>query len=318
MLIPYEQTLLDCVQSDDRVMVITAENRGHMRNLPPLIGNRFLDVGIAEMTMIGFAAGLALRGRICVTHALASFITMRAFEFIRDDVALPNLPVVMVGMVPGFLSDGNGPTHQAIEDVALMRGLPNVGVFCPADEEDLRIGMKHIIFSGRPFYVRYNALPASVRHSETFAIGQAEIVHEAARGTHEVTILTYGMLLRQALQATEELERMGVTVRVVNLRTLAPVDVAALLDAVLSSGLVVTLEDHFKVGGLYSILSEIMVKHRVMTAVLPIALDGRWFRPARLNEVLETEGFTGHQIAMRICTALDNTVRKHHVETTIG
>ncbi len=317
-MIPYEQILLECVQEDDRVVILTAENRGHMRNIPPHLGDRFIDVGIAEMTMIGAAAGLALRGRIVLTHALATFITLRAFEFIRDDVGIPNLPVIMVGMVPGFLSDGNGPTHQAIDDVALMRGIPNVGVFCPADEDDLRIGLKQVILSGRPFYVRYNNLPAAVKHDQTFAIGRAEIVHEPSSGSHEVTILTYGMLLRQAIEATAELERVGIGVRVVNMRTLDPIDVTVLLDAVLSSGLVVTLEDHFKVGGLYSILADVMVKHRVMAPVLPLALDGRWFRPGRLSEVLHAEGFTGTQIAARIRTALDNTARKYHVEATIG
>ena len=149
-MIPYEEILLDCVKADDRVVIMTAENRGHMRNVPPHLGDRFIDVGIAEMTMTGAAAGLAKRGRIVITHALSSFLTLRAYEFVRDDVGILGLPVVMVGMVPGFLSDGNGPTHQAIEDVALMRGIPNIGVYCPSDEEDMKIGLKQIILSGKP------------------------------------------------------------------------------------------------------------------------------------------------------------------------
>jgi len=317
-MIAYEEILLDCVQSDERVVVMTAENRGHMRNIPPHLGDRFIDVGIAEMTMIGAAAGMAARGRIVLTHALASFITLRAYEFVRDDVGILGLPVIMVGMVPGFLSDGNGPTHQAIEDVALMRGIPNIGVYCPADEEDMKIGLKHIILSGRPFYVRYNPLPAAVEHDKNFVIGRAETVVEPSSGSQEVTILTYGMLLRQCVEAARELEMAGISVRVVNMRTLDPVDVTALLDAAHSSGLVVTVEDHFKIGGLYSILCETMVKHRVMAPVLPMALDGRWFTPGRLNEVLETEGFTSQKIAARIRTALDNSARKFHVESTIG
>jgi transketolase len=277
-----------------------------------------MDVGIAEMTMIGMAAGMAVRGRVVLTHALSAFLTMRAFEFIRDDVGIPALPVIMVGMVPGFLSDGNGPTHQAIEDVSLMRTIPNMGVFCPADEVDLVAGMPHIIASGRPFYVRYNALPAAVDHDPNFTIGRGEIVHETSSVVADVTILTYGMLVRQAVQAADELERKGITVKVVNLRTLAPIDVSLLLDAVLSNALVVTLEDHFKIGGLYSILCELMVKHRVICPVLPLALDGKWFRPGRLADVLEYEGFTGPQIASRIRLALDNTSRSHHATSVIG
>lgn len=316
-MIPYERVLLDAVTNDPRVVIMTAENRGNMRNIPPQLGDRFIDVGIAEQTMIGMAAGLAVRGRVVLTHALSAFLTMRAFEFIRDDVGIPSLPVIMVGMVPGFLSDGNGPTHQAIEDVSLMRTIPNMGVFCPADEEDLVIGMPHIIRSGRPFYVRYNNLVPAVKHDQTFTIGKGEVVHETHR-VNEVTILTYGMLVRQAVQAAIELEQRGHAVKVVNLRTLSPVDVSLLLDAVLSSPLVVTLEDHFKIGGLYSILAELMVKHRVVCPVLPLALDGKWFRPGRLDDVLEIEGFTPQQIASRIRLALDNTSRSHHVPSVIG
>lgn len=317
-MIPYEQALLEFVQSDERVVVMTAENRGHMRNAPALMGDRFIDVGIAEMTMVGAAAGLAACGRIVVTHALAAFLTLRAFEFVRNDVGIPALPVHMVGMVPGFLSDGNGPTHQAIEDVALMRGIPNVGVFCPADEQDLILGLRTIVMSGRPFYIRYNALPPVVDHDPTFAIGKAETIVDPQTGAQDVTILTYGMLVRQCVGAARELARAGVSVKVVNMRTLDPVDTAALLDAAASSGLVVTVEDHFKTGGLYSILAEAMVRHRVMVPVLPIALDGRWFRPGRLDEVLETEGFSEPQLVQRIRTALDHTLRRSLSGSIIG
>src|SRR6202012_652928 len=97
---------------------------------------RFIDVGIAEQTLVGAAAGLALRGRIPVAHALAAFLTMRAFEFIRTDVGIARLPVKLVGGAAGILSEANGPTHQAIEDVALMRTIPHMLVFCPADTSE--------------------------------------------------------------------------------------------------------------------------------------------------------------------------------------
>ncbi|HTY58983.1 MAG TPA: transketolase, partial [Bacteroidota bacterium] len=133
----YEQVIREAAARDENIVVMTAENRVAIRNLPNELGLRFIDLGIAEQTMVGAAAGLALRGRKPVVHALATFLTMRAFEFIRTDVGIGNLPVKLVGGVPGFLSDGNGPTHQAIEDVAIMRGIPGMQVFCPADEEDL-------------------------------------------------------------------------------------------------------------------------------------------------------------------------------------
>src|SRR5213080_750411 len=129
----YEELLTETALANEQIIVMTAENRALVRNLPGILGKRFIDTGITEQTMIGAAAGLALRGRIPVVHALAAFLTMRAFEFVRTDMGIGRLPVKLVGGVPGFLSEANGPTHQAVEDIALMRGIPNMQVFCPAD-----------------------------------------------------------------------------------------------------------------------------------------------------------------------------------------
>ena len=107
----YAGVLERIAMADERVVVLTAENRAAIRNLPSVLGPRFIDVGIAEQTMVAAAAGLALRGRIPICHSLATFLTLRAFEFIRTDVGISGLPVKLVGGVPGVLSDGNGPTH---------------------------------------------------------------------------------------------------------------------------------------------------------------------------------------------------------------
>jgi transketolase len=292
----YEQSLLDIIRQDERIMVLTAENRAAIRNLPGIIGSRFIDVGITEQTMIGIASGLALRGRIPVAHALATFLTMRAFEFIRTDVGIGNLPVKLIGFVPGFLSEANGPTHQALEDIALMRGIPPVNIFCPADEEDLLIGLKQVLLSDSPFYIRYNNLKPAFKHNDKFEIGKAETV----TGGNDITILTHGMLLRQAYEAMIMLESKGIGVRLINLRTLKPIDEEAILSAAEESSLLVTIEDHFITGGLYSIIAELLLRENTAAKVLPIALNSRWFKPALLRDVLEYEGFTGPQIADKI------------------
>ena len=297
----YEQTLLELVREDDRIIIMTAENRAAIRNLPSKIPDSFIDVGIAEQTLVGMAAGLALRGRIPVVHALATFLTMRAFEFIRTDVGIGNLPVKLVGSFSGFQSEANGPTHQAIEDVSLMRGIPNMNLFCPSDEKDLLIGLPHIIKSKNPFYVRYTNQPSFIEHNEEFEIGKAEIISEG----RDVTILTYGILLKQALEAAEILKLEGKSVGVINLRTLKPIDKNAVLKACKDSFIVVTLEDHFLTGGLYSILSEILVAAQIFCKVLPIALNDKWFKPALFNDVLKYEGFTGEAIAERISLELN-------------
>jgi transketolase len=292
----YESTLLDLMAADERIIVMTAENRAAIRNLPNLVPDRFIDTGISEQTMIGAAAGLALRGRVPVVHALATFLTLRAFEFARTDAGIGNLPVKLVGGVPGFLSDGNGPTHQAIEDVSLMRGIPPFHVFCPADEHDLVIGLPAILASPNPTYIRHNGLKPAIDHDPRFEIGKSELVADG----RDVTILVYGMLLAQALVARDILESEGVSVRLLNMRMPKPVDEEAILRAAAETSLLVTVEDHFLTGGLFSIVSETLVRHGRMADVLPIALDGRWFKPALLPDVLQYEGFTGSQIAGRI------------------
>src|ERR1700761_679632 len=150
----YEELLTKMALEDERFVVMTAENRALVRNMPKALGNRFIDTGITEQTMIGMAAGLALRGGIPVVRALAPFLTMRAFEFIRTDVGIARLPVKLSGYIPGLLSDGNGPTHQAIEDVSIMRSIPGMEVYCPADEDDLVKMLPQIWASDAPSYVR--------------------------------------------------------------------------------------------------------------------------------------------------------------------
>jgi transketolase len=295
----YETLLRDLALADPRVVVLTAENRAAIRGVPAALGERFVDVGIAEQTLVGMSAGLALSGRVPVAHALATFLTMRAFEFIRTDVGIPGLPVKLVGAVPGFLSEANGPTHQALEDVALMRGIPGMKVFAPGDEQDLLLGLPHVLADPSPWYVRFNTRRAAVPHAP-FTPGRAEVVREGA----DATILTYGTLLTEAVEAAELLGEWGISCRLVNLRTLAPIDADAILAAAAETSLLVTLEDHFETGGLFSIVSELLVRRRVPAPVLPLALPARWFAPALLSHVLAEEGFQPIQIASRVREAL--------------
>ncbi|MDB5017946.1 MAG: transketolase [Mucilaginibacter sp.] len=291
----YEELLTETALSDDRFIVMTAENRALVRNIPAKLGNRFIDTGITEQTMVGAAAGLALRGRIPVIHALASFLSMRAFEFVRTDAGIPNLPVKLSSFIPGFLSDGNGPTHQALEDISLMRGIPNITVFAPADEDDLVKMLPQIWNHPNPSYVRINTRKTDYQHTP-FEWGKAEII---AKGD-DVTILTYGLLFEQALIATDILKKEGLSVGLINIRSLKPIDERAILEATRDSSLTVTLEDHFLTGGLYSIVAELLLKHGLTANILPIALNEKWFKPSLLPNVLEYEGFTGKQIAEKI------------------
>lgn len=292
----YEEILKKLVDEDERFIVMTAENRAAIRNLPNQIGDRFIDTGITEQTLVGSAAGLALRGRIPVIHALATFLTMRAFEFIRTDVGIGNLPVKIVGGFSGFMSDGNGATHQSLEDVSLMRGIPNVNVWCPADEEDMLIGLETVLKSDSPFYIRYNNTKPAVSHNKNFEIGKAEVISEG----NDVAILVYGFLLGEAVKAKEILEAQGKSVRLINLRTVKPIDAEVILKAAKECKMILTLEDHFLTGGLYSIVAELFLHNQITAKVVPVAMDNKWFKPVLGQDLLEYEGFTGKQIAEKV------------------
>ena len=294
----YEQLLTQTALEDERFVVMTAENRALVRNVQTALGARFIDTGITEQTMIGMAAGLALRGRIPIVHALAPFLTMRAFEFIRTDLGIARLPVKLSGYIPGFLSDGNGPTHQSIEDVSIMRGIPGMEVYCPADEDDLVNMLPAVWRSPGPAYVRINHKKGVFSHAP-YLPGKAEVV---ARG-NDVTLLVYGFLFGNALQAKAILEKEGLSVGLINMRSLKPVDEEVIVAAALESGRLVTIEDHLQTGGLYSIVAEVLLKRRMTADVLSLSLGERWFRPGLLDQVLEAEGFTPGQLAERIKNA---------------
>lgn len=297
----YEEALAELAKNDERIVVMTAENRAMIRNMPKLLGERFIDTGITEQTMVGAAAGLALRGRIPVVHALASFLTMRAFEFIRTDVGIAHLPVKLCGYVPGFLSDANGPTHQAIEDISILRGIPGMEVYAPADEQDLVTMLPEIMSSPSPAYIRVNHKKSDYTH-EKYVPGKAEVISWG----NDITLLTYGLLFENTLKAKTILEEKGYTVGLVNLRSLKPIDEELIINIAKQTELIVTVEDHFLTGGLYSILAEIFLQNNMTCSVFPMALRERWFKPALLNRVLEFEEFTPEKIAEHSTREFEN------------
>jgi transketolase len=313
---PYEASLLDLLSADERVIVLTAENRAPLRNIIPALGRRFVDVGIAEQTLIGMAAGLAARGRIPVVHALSAFLTMRAFEFIRTDVGIPGLPVVMVGFVPGFLSEANGPTHQALEDVALMRLIPGVNVFCPSDIVELSEYLPELVRSGSPWYVRFTASPRIAPGDPDGGelLNGPTVVLEG----EDVCIITYGPLLAVALEAAALLAGSGVSAAVVHCPVLKPVRPDDFTRIFRRFTAVVTLEDHFRTGGLSSIVMELAgaeAPHAAaawrLPVIVPLTLGDRWFRPGLLNDVHNFQGFSPVKVAGFVANVLSREVRSY-------
>ena len=178
-----------------------------------------------------------------------------------------------------------------------MRGIPNVNVFCPADEDDMLKGLPAVFKSPAPFYIRYNNVQPVIEHVE-FEIGKAEVFGDGK----DVAILVYGFLFGEAFKAKEILESKGISVRLINIRTPKPIDEETILKAVDDCKLIVTIEDHFITGGLYTILAEVLLRNRKTANVLPFAFMNKWFKPGLLNDILEYEGFTAELMAKNIRT----------------
>lgn len=297
----YQELLYDIVKDDQRYIVLTSENRSSIRDITRLLSGRFIDTGISEQSLIGISAGLALRKRIPIVHAISAFITMRAYEFIRTDIAYPNLPVKIAGTFSGLLSEGNGPTHQAVEDIALMRNMPNMVIFCPADEQDLMIGLKEVISVNLPCYIRLNHLPTPIIHSKQFGIGKAELVFESSRCCR-ITILTYGTLFLESYKACNILNGCGISTRLINMRFIQPIDEDIILKSCMDSDIFVTVEDHFIVGGLYSAICELFVRFNIKKRLYPIGLKNKWFKPALLSDIKRYEQLSSEDIAQQIIT----------------
>lgn len=297
----YEAKLLEFVEKDDRFLVMTAENRALIRNCEEKLGNRFVDTGINEQTLVGMAAGLALDGRIPVVHALAPFLTMRAFEFVRSDVGYTNLPVKLMGFIPGLLSDGNGPTHQAIEDIGLISLIPNFEIVAPASEEDLSACLEYILHNDKPTYVRLNHLPGVTKHSNLTSSSKIEKLLEGKK----VAVISYGFILQQAYKAVEYLHTThNIECSLYNFRVINPIDLNAITKIFKNYDYIIVCEDHLSCGSLFEKIQIAKTKLNRNVQLFGLNLGCDWFKAGLLESVMENTGLNSNAIATFIMKSI--------------
>lgn len=301
----YSDYLVDLAKKDPRICILTAENRIFIKTVEKKIPERLIDVGISEQNLIGVAAGLAIRGKIPIVHCLASFLTMRAFEFIRTDLGYQRRNVKLVGTFAGFFSEGNGPTHQAIEDLALMRGIPNMVVLAPSDIADLELALKAAVDYPGPAYIRFNNLSNDNIQHQPFEIGKSELICDG----NDVAIMTYGVLLKEAVKAARVLSGQGVSVRVINLRFLKPIDKNLIIQTAKETKAIFTLEDHFLTGGLAAALAEVIASNRLNIPFYPIGLDDTFFPTGSLEEIIRYQKMDADSIIDKVNQVLNLRVK---------
>jgi transketolase len=229
----------------------------YIKNYP----QQFINAGVAEQNMTGIAAGLGMDGKIVFTYSIGNFNTLRCLEQIRNDACYHNANVNIVSVGGGFSYGALGYSHHATEDIAIMRAIPNLRVFTPCDFWEVEEIVKSVIKSGGVNYIRVDksSAPNSNQKDEVFEVGKARIIKE---GT-DFSILVAGGIMEFALQAYEELLKIGISCRIVSMHTIKPIDRQVIIDCALQTKGIVTLEEHSIIGGLGSAVSEVLMQEEI-------------------------------------------------------
>lgn len=253
----YGKTILELGEKNEKIFVVNADLAAATKvdGFAKKFEERFINVGIAEQNMIGVAAGLARVGFIPVTSSFACFAPGRCYDQIRQSIAYSNLNVKIISTHPGLSVGQDGAIHQSLDDIGMMRALPNFVVLAPSDEIETRKAIEKAIEHEGPVYVRVGrkeCIPLFKEEWE-YEIGKAYTIREGK----DVTIIANGCTVETAYNAALELEKEGIDVRVINISSIKPIDKDAIIKASKETKGIVTIEDHFIYGGLYSAVCEV-------------------------------------------------------------
>lgn len=257
--------------------------------------DRFFDTGIAEGNMMSVAAGLAASGKIPFASTFAVFGAGRAYEQIRNSICYPNLNVKVAVTHAGLTVGEDGATHQMLEDIALMRALPNMTVVVPADAAETAQVIRWAASYQGPVYIRMGRAKVEdvISPDAEFIPGKSTTLADGS----DVTIMACGIMTQQALQAAKMLAEEGISARVINMSSIKPIDEAAIVKAAKETGAIVTCEEHTVMGGLGSAVAEVVVRH----CPVPMAMVGTedvFGQSGKASEVLKVYGLTPEHIAL--------------------
>ncbi|MEN3041997.1 MAG: transketolase family protein [Fervidobacterium sp.] len=257
----YGELLFKYATEDSRIVVLNADlarSDGTLK-FKELFPDRFIDVGVAEANMMGIAAGLANVGLIPITHTFTPFSTRRAFDQITISIAYADLPVKMMGTDPGVTAELNGGTHMSFEDAGIMRNLPNITIVEPADAVQFKAMFEQIIYYPKPIYVRMYRRRKEKFFEEgiEFKIGKITTLKDGK----DITIICSGLMVGQAMIATQMLEKEGISVKLLNMHTLKPVDEEAIIDAAKQTGRIIVAENHSIINGWGSAVAEVLAEN---------------------------------------------------------
>ncbi len=292
----YGDALVEAAQADSRIVALCADL------VPPTETDRFRDelpdrfhnVGIAEANMIGIAGGMARSGEIPFCHSFCAFITKRVLDQITMQAAYPNLPVKIVGFLPG-VATLLGVSHQAIEDVAILRAVPNMAIFEPSGPEYHAAMVKLALDWDGPAYLR-------MKRPETTPPEFTPLSLEVGKGVikrdgNDVTIISAGLCVSEAMIAADKLSEEGIEARVVDMASLKPIDANLILESASKTGAVVTAENHNVIGGLGSAVAEVLMDEGIGLPFKRIGIQDRFCEGGTTPYLMNKFGIDAHAIA---------------------
>lgn len=263
---------------------------------------RFYDCGIAEQNMMSIAAGIAATGKKVFASSFAMFAAGRAFEQVRNAIGYPHLPVVIGATHAGISVGEDGATHQCCEDIALMRAIPGMTVLNPADDTEAKLAVRAAYQHNGPVYIRFGRLAAPVIFGEDyqFEIGKGVTLRE---GT-ELTVIATGLMVGEALKAWEELQAKGISVRVINMPTIKPIDREIIVKAAKETGHIVTVEEHSVIGGLGSAVCDVVCEEHPVP-VTKIGVQDTFGHSGPAKDLLKEFGLCSENIVNTVLKVLN-------------
>ena len=302
----YGLTLLSLAEKYKNFVVLDADlsaatkTSGFVSKYP----DRSINVGIAEQNLIGMAAGISKVGLIPLAGTFSIFATGRTYDQIRQSVAYPNSNVKIIGTHGGLTVGPDGATHQPVEDIALMRAMPNMRVIVPSDAIETEKAIEAVIREPGPFFVRLGreAVPEIMDPDYKFEIGKAVTLREGK----DVTIITTGIMTAKALEAVEALESKGIDPEIINIHTIKPIDKEAIVNSVSKTGKVVTAEEHSVIGGLGETVNSLIVgsKECRSAEVVNIGIEDCFGQTGTADELLEHYRLTAERIVNEVTTLI--------------
>ncbi len=295
----YGEALLELGRKNSNVIVLDADLAGATKTnmFAKEIPERFFDMGIAEQDMIGTAAGFATCGKIPFASTFAVFATGRVYDQIRNSVCYPNLNVKICATHCGITVGEDGATHQMLEDINLMRGLPNMTVISPADDAEAKWAVEEAAKINGPVYIRFGraATPIIYDKDYEFKLGKAIQFGDG----EDATVFATGIMVAEALKAKEELEREGINIRVVDIHTIKPIDKDIIIKCAKETKKLISIEEHSIIGGLGTSIAEVLVEN-YPSRLVRMGMKDCFGKSGKASELLEYFGLTSKVIIQKV------------------